>query len=130
MGILQRPYDQKSIFAIIEFLEGTKAGSAEVADYLRAYRDSRRERRLPTEQIAKVSTSNELFNEVLARAISDIYTLVSHTEWGPYPYAGIPWFSTVFGRDGHYHRDVDALGRPIDGTRSTTHIGKHPSDLH
>jgi glycogen debranching enzyme len=94
------PDAQKSVFVIIEFNVGKDAGSAEAADYLRAYRNSRRERRLATEHIAKVSSSNELFNEVLARAISDIYTLVSHTEWGPYPYAGIPWFSTVFGRDG------------------------------
>jgi glycogen debranching enzyme len=47
-----------------------------------------------------VQTSNERFNAWLARSASDLQMMVSATEHGPYPYAGVPWFSTPFGRDG------------------------------
>lgn len=52
------------------------------------------------EQAAHVYTSNELFNDWTNRSWADLRLLVTETEYGPYPYAGIPWFSTVFGRDG------------------------------
>ena len=47
-----------------------------------------------------VASSNEQFNDWLNRSGSDLHMMLTETGCGPYPYAGVPWFSTPFGRDG------------------------------
>ena len=51
-------------------------------------------------RLAGVRTSSDLFDEWLERSRTDIAMMVTQTPHGPYPYAGIPWFSAMFGRDG------------------------------
>jgi glycogen debranching enzyme len=68
--------------------------------FLRGLLAARRELRAATIGGTTVESSNELFNEVLCRSAADISMLMTDTPQGRYPYAGIPWYSTTFGRDG------------------------------
>ena len=49
---------------------------------------------------AEIRTSNEQFNDWVNRSGADLKMMVTATPHGLYPYAGVPWFSTPFGRDG------------------------------
>lgn len=49
---------------------------------------------------SKVHSSSEEFNRWFARSQSDVEMMVIGNPEPNYPYAGVPWFSTVFGRDG------------------------------
>ena len=68
--------------------------------FARAYRDARRDLRALCAGITTIISSNDQFNEGACRATADLYMLASRTPEGIYPFAGIPWYSTVFGRDG------------------------------
>ena len=55
----------------------------------------RAQARIPT-----IFTSNEQFNDWINRSGADLLMLTTDMPEGPYPYAGVPWYSTPFGRDG------------------------------
>jgi glycogen debranching enzyme len=55
--------------------------------------------RVRRRQAATVQSSGRLFNEWLDKSGADLALLITERPTGPYPYAGIPWFSTPFGRD-------------------------------
>ncbi len=88
-----------SVFFVARCIEGAAKHVDPPRSFLVATRRARRELRSLASEAASIETSNNVFNEVLCRAMADLYMLVTETEQGPFPYAGVPWFSTNFGRD-------------------------------
>src|SRR3954464_11496859 len=70
------------------------------ARFFRGLLEHRREMRRSTAGATSIETSNNIFNEVLCQSMAALNMLLTDTPQGRYPYAGIPWYSTTFGRDG------------------------------
>jgi glycogen debranching enzyme len=68
--------------------------------YERAFAKASDESLRVKEHFVRIETSNEQFNDWLNRSVADLHMMVTATPDGPYPYAGVPWYNTVFGRDG------------------------------
>ena len=90
------PHERTSLFIVAS----CDPEAAKPLNFLKAMTRARRNSKLAARHAATVETSNDRFNEVLCRSVADLYMLMTNTPQGPYPYAGIPWYSTTFGRDG------------------------------
>jgi glycogen debranching enzyme len=77
-----------------------KPASNKSVPFFRGLLAHRREMRQSNAGAASIETSNNIFNEVLCQSMADLNMLMTDTPQGRYPYAGIPWYSTTFGRDG------------------------------
>jgi glycogen debranching enzyme len=68
--------------------------------YDAALRDNETQRRALLGGRCTMVTSNPLVNLWLERSVADLSMLTTMLPTGPYPFAGVPWYSTTFGRDG------------------------------
>ena len=91
------PGERRVLFATV-MCDGL--GKASPAPFLKGLVSATRATKDVCANTATVETSNDLFNQILCRSMADLRMLITHTTQGPYPYAGIPWYSTTFGRDG------------------------------
>src|SRR5690348_10588601 len=89
--------ERASIFLTIRCDTDTPVGPDA---FFGAIRAARRDLRASTSRAAVIDGSNAVLNRILCRSVADLYMLLTDTPEGAYPYAGIPWFSTPFGRDG------------------------------
>jgi glycogen debranching enzyme len=96
--VILKPRATRRIFARFNFsaTQGEWTGRA----FYRQMRAARHALKEASARAASVDSSNSVYNEMVRRSVSDLYMLITETPQGPYPYAGIPWFSTPFGRDG------------------------------
>src|SRR5581483_87421 len=91
------PKQTHSLFVIASC---NKTADSKPVPFFRGLLAHRREMRAQTRGATSIETSNNIFNEVLCRSMADLNILTTDTPQGRYPYAGIPWYSTTFGRDG------------------------------
>jgi glycogen debranching enzyme len=94
---LLQPQEERSYYFAIRCGDAGKAERLQYDEALLAASESlRRLRACDT----AIETSNEQLNDWLNRSSVDLHLMVTHTTHGTYPYAGVPWYSTAFGRDG------------------------------
>jgi glycogen debranching enzyme len=91
------PHQASSVFVVVSC---NKEAPFTPVPFFRGMLAHRREMRRSTAGAASIETSNNIFNEVVCQSMADLNILMTDTPQGRYPYAGIPWYSTTFGRDG------------------------------
>jgi len=94
MALEQHEYVDIEIAVTCE-VAGEKRNTRTFEDVLERARS-----RVPGSETCKVLSSNAGFNSWMRRSSADLQMMMTEMPCGPYPYAGIPWFSTPFGRDG------------------------------
>jgi len=90
----------KQVRSLFVAVSCNKSAPLKPAPFFRGLLAHRREMRVSTLGATSIETSNDIFNEVLCQSMADLNMLMTDTPQGRYPYAGIPWYSTTFGRDG------------------------------
>lgn len=76
------------------------SGARPPLSFEHARREVREDFEVQTAQYSRIATNNAQFETLVRRSAADLHMLTTVLPTGPYPYAGVPWFNTPFGRDG------------------------------
>ncbi len=68
--------------------------------YARAMVGAETELKAASSKLCDISSSNDRLSRWIRRSMADVEMMTLGNPESNYPYAGVPWFSTVFGRDG------------------------------
>ena len=94
---------QSAVFYLAIACDG-KSGSSSGSSPLLLFDQARAAAKVTLEaqkaQVCRIEASNGQFHAWVKRAASDLSMMTTMLPTGPYPYAGVPWFNTPFGRDG------------------------------
>jgi glycogen debranching enzyme len=78
----------------------SEPGELEASHCIAAAGQAATERRRAAAARCDIRTSNELYDRWLDRSAADLDMPCKPTAHGRYPFAGLPWFNALFGRDG------------------------------
>ena len=93
-----RPKEEAALYIAASFEEGDRRNT--VVGFDDALRSSTAEIEKSKQNHGRVIASDPRLNAWLNRSAADIEMMIAGNPEGAYPYGGVPWFSTVFGRDG------------------------------
>lgn len=97
------PGAESHVYCSIDCERGAPVAALEAPPrlhYDQAYRANEGARRATLGRVCSLHSSNPQVNLWLRRSWSDMTMLCTTLSTGLYPYAGVPWYSTTFGRDG------------------------------
>jgi len=78
----------------------TGGDSPRTLPYAHAMRRASSEVTQGAQSFPRIHSSNSRFNDWMKRSLADVQMMTIGNRERNFPYAGVPWFSTVFGRDG------------------------------
>jgi glycogen debranching enzyme len=93
------PANESSRFSLAITCDGAD-DRALPSTYDVAFKHASEANRVAAEHQCQIRSSNHQFDEWVGRSIADLNMMITDTSHGRFPYAGIPWYSTPFGRDG------------------------------
>jgi glycogen debranching enzyme len=94
------PPKGESHFYLTVQCEPQEQSQTQPTDYFGAYTQVENKVTQQCQDCCRIVTSDPMFNSWLDRSVADLVMLTTALPQGPYPYAGLPWYATTFGRDG------------------------------